>query len=156
MVNFFDIYILPRCIFVSLSLTTCLCDCLIFFCFPNPVGMYLLKVNNKNTRARCKICSKLTIKTPERRHTSCSSVSIVNFEQVFAGWESLFLLPFPFFLICQVLINLYSNPVNWFQYDNTLILNRLMENYCCESCRLKTVNLNKIYSIIFNIFCFCH
>ena len=33
-------------------------------------GIYLLKVNkiyNKNTRKRCKICSKLTIKTPEQR-----------------------------------------------------------------------------------------
>ena len=32
----------------------------------NPVSIYLLKVNNKNTRARYEICSKLTIKTPER------------------------------------------------------------------------------------------
>ena len=29
-----------------------------------PVGIYLLKVNNRNTK-RCEICSKLTIKTPE-------------------------------------------------------------------------------------------
>ena len=27
----------------------------------------LLKFNNRNTRKRCEICSKLTIKTPERR-----------------------------------------------------------------------------------------
>ena len=33
-----------------------------------PAGIYLLKVNNRNTRTRCEICSKLTIKTPERRH----------------------------------------------------------------------------------------
>ena len=33
-----------------------------------PVGIYLLKVNNRNSRKRCEICSKLTIKTPERRH----------------------------------------------------------------------------------------
>ena len=32
----------------------------------NPAGIYLLKVNNRNTRTRCEICSKLTIKTPER------------------------------------------------------------------------------------------
>ena len=32
-----------------------------------PVDIYLLKVNNRNTRTRCEICSKLTIKTPERR-----------------------------------------------------------------------------------------
>ena len=32
-----------------------------------PAGIYLLKVNNRNTRTRCEICSMLTIKTPERR-----------------------------------------------------------------------------------------
>ena len=31
-----------------------------------PAGIYLLKVNNRNTRARCEICSKLTIKTQKR------------------------------------------------------------------------------------------
>ena len=30
-------------------------------------GNCMLKVNNRNTRTRCEICSKLTIKTPERR-----------------------------------------------------------------------------------------
>ena len=29
---------------------------------------YFFKVNNRNTRKRCEICLKLTIKTPERRH----------------------------------------------------------------------------------------
>ena len=33
-----------------------------------PAGIYLFKVNNRNTKTRCKICSKLTIKIPERRH----------------------------------------------------------------------------------------
>ena len=46
--------------------------------FGNPAGIYLLKVNNRNTRTRCEICSKLTIKTPERR----SGVFIVNFEHI--------------------------------------------------------------------------
>ena len=40
-----------------------------------PAGIYLLKVNNRNTRTRCEICSKLTIKTRRR-----SGVFIVNFE----------------------------------------------------------------------------
>ena len=31
-----------------------------------PAGIYLLKVSNRNTRARCEICSKLTANTPER------------------------------------------------------------------------------------------
>ena len=33
-----------------------------------PAGNYMFKVNNRNTRTRCEICSKLTIKAPERRH----------------------------------------------------------------------------------------
>ena len=32
-----------------------------------PANIYLLKVNNSSTRKRCKIYSKLTIKTPARR-----------------------------------------------------------------------------------------
>ena len=32
-----------------------------------PANIYLFKVNNKNTRKMCEICSKLTIKTPEWR-----------------------------------------------------------------------------------------
>ena len=32
----------------------------------NPVDIYLLKTNNRNTRTRCEICSKLKIKTPEQ------------------------------------------------------------------------------------------
>ena len=31
----------------------------------NLAGMYLLKVNNRNTKTKCEIYSKLTIKTPE-------------------------------------------------------------------------------------------
>ena len=47
-----------------------------------PVGIYLLKVNNRNTRTRREICSKLTIKTPERRHWRRPGVFIVNFEHL--------------------------------------------------------------------------
>ena len=32
-----------------------------------PAGNYMFKGKSRNTRIRCKICSKLTIKTPERR-----------------------------------------------------------------------------------------
>ena len=48
--------------------------------FMIPAGIYLFKVNNGNTKAMCKICSKLTINTPERRHWSCFVVSIVYLE----------------------------------------------------------------------------
>ena len=68
-----------------------------------PAGNYMFKVNNRNTRTKCEICSKLTIKVPERHQASfwclyCwlwtyftpySSVSTVNFEQVNAGWDHL-------------------------------------------------------------------
>ena len=33
-----------------------------------PAGIHWLKLNNGNIRTMCEICSKLTIKTPERRH----------------------------------------------------------------------------------------
>ena len=45
-----------------------------------PAGIYLLKVSNRNTKTRCKVCSKLTI----TYFTPCSKVSIVNFEHVIA------------------------------------------------------------------------
>ena len=35
------------------------------------VGIYVRKVNNRNTRTSCEICSKLTIKTAERRQWRC-------------------------------------------------------------------------------------
>ena len=55
-----------------------------------PVAIYLFKVNNRNTRARCEICSKLAIKKPEplllTYCTPYSSVSAVNFKQVNDDW----------------------------------------------------------------------
>ena len=45
-----------------------------------PACIYLLKDNNGNTRTRCELCSKLTIKTPERRQWRRSGFFIVNFE----------------------------------------------------------------------------
>ena len=32
-----------------------------------PAGIYLFKISNGNIRTMCEICSKLIIKTPERR-----------------------------------------------------------------------------------------
>ena len=46
----------------------------------NPGGIYLFKVNNRNTRKMWEIYSKLTIKKTERRHWL---FFIINFEQVF-------------------------------------------------------------------------
>ena len=67
-----------------------------------PAGDYMFKVNFRNTRAICEICSKLKIKTSKwcalfwclycyfwTYFTYCSSVSIVDFEQINAGWVTL-------------------------------------------------------------------
>ena len=42
----------------------------------------MFKVNNRYTRTRCEICSKLTIKTPKRRHWRRFGVFIINFEHI--------------------------------------------------------------------------
>ena len=42
----------------------------------------MFEVNNRNTKKRCQICSKLTIKTPERSQWRCSGVFIDNFEHI--------------------------------------------------------------------------
>ena len=47
-----------------------------------PASNYKYKVNNRNTRVRCKTCSKLTLKTPERRQWLCSGVFVVKFEHI--------------------------------------------------------------------------
>ena len=61
--------------FITHTLTT-------LFSSANPVGIYLLKVSVRSSRKRCKICSKLTIKTPERRQWSHSGVFSVKFEHI--------------------------------------------------------------------------
>ena len=52
------------------------CICVSTLTVSFPAGNYMFKVKNRNTRTRCEICSKLTIKTPERRHWR------IDFEQV--------------------------------------------------------------------------
>ena len=48
-----------------------------FFCTISD-GIYMPKVNNRNTKTRFEICSKLTIKTLEERRWRRSSVFTVN------------------------------------------------------------------------------
>ena len=47
-----------------------------------PVGIYLFKINNGNTRTMCEICSKLTIKTTEQIQWRRSGVFIATFQQI--------------------------------------------------------------------------
>ena len=46
-----------------------------------PSNMHLFKINNRNTRKRNEICSKLIIKTPKQRHWRRSSV-FIKFEYI--------------------------------------------------------------------------
>ena len=46
----------------------------------NPANIYLFKVNNRNTRARCDLFSKLTIKHIIEKSITSSGVFIVNFK----------------------------------------------------------------------------
>ena len=50
--------------------------------FSVPAGNYMFKVNNRNTRTRSETCSKLTIKTLDRRQWCCSGVFIVKFKHI--------------------------------------------------------------------------
>ena len=57
-------------------------------CKANPAKtLYLFKVNNRNFKKRCEICSKLTIKTPVRPQWCCSGFFIVNFEKYVAPFS---------------------------------------------------------------------
>ena len=59
---------------------------------------YLFKVNDKSTRTRFELCSKLTTQTLGRRHCSRSDVFIFNFEHV-----SCFALMFPLLILNKYL-----------------------------------------------------
>ena len=48
----------------------------------DPAANYMFKFNNRNTRTRCEICLKSTIKTPEQRHWRRYDVFIVNSEHI--------------------------------------------------------------------------
>ena len=51
---------------------------IILFCRIAPTNIYLFKDINRNTRKRCEVYSKLSLKTSEPRHQRHSDVFIVN------------------------------------------------------------------------------
>ena len=65
----------------------------VFDCFKQICreAIYVLKINNRNTKARYEICSKLTVRTPVRHQWGHSGVFIVNFEHIL-GLVLVFLL----------------------------------------------------------------
>ena len=51
----------------------------------NWTNIYFFKVKNKSNRKRCKRCSKLTLKSPER-HSCCSDFLLLTLNWFFAYW----------------------------------------------------------------------
>ena len=62
----------------------------------------MLKVNNKNTRRRRKICSNLTLMTPERRQWRRSGVFFVNFEHIFTPSWTVFIVDFEQVMFAEI------------------------------------------------------
>ena len=52
------------------------------YLFAESLHFCMFKVNNRNTRIRYEICSKLTIKISEWRHWRRSGIFIANFENI--------------------------------------------------------------------------
>ena len=50
--------------------------------FVQKAGNYIFKVNNRKTRTRCEMCSKLTIKMAKKHYWRSSGVFIFNFENI--------------------------------------------------------------------------
>ena len=74
-----------------------------------PTYIYLFKVNNRNTRKKCEIFSKLTIKTPERHQRRRSGVFIVNFENI------------SHFFLVFLLLTLNKQMLDGFPVENDLL-----------------------------------
>ena len=67
---------------------------------PYPANINLFKASNRNTRTKCEICSKLTIKTPEWRQSLRSSVLLLTsniFHTFFLSFYCCFYLGFSAF-----------------------------------------------------------
>ena len=96
----------------------------------NPVVIYMFKINNRSTRTRCEICSKLAIKTPERRKWRRT------FEQVNANWEW-----------CSRLVNVnipFSEAVT--AYSTEISPNFLVWKFCGNAqCSLFNGNRPKLF-----------
>ena len=60
-------FVAKKCCHVKPRNFPCACNATDYIECTRPAGNYLLKFNNRNSRTRCEICSKLTIKTVEQR-----------------------------------------------------------------------------------------
>ena len=121
-----------------------------------PTGVNLFKVNDGNLRTICEICSKLAIKTPERRQ--CFSVSIFDFEQLNTGWDNRSLTHVTYI---RLMIHSYRNHsidlnckfIDWFLYGcniGVIWSRNTAQNRLADFCMMWTVTLNEL--IVFKCF----
>ena len=88
-----------------------------------PAGIYLLKVNNRNTRRRCEICSKLTIKIPSRHWLLNLEHAKAQTGQVFncALWK----FQLCFIYICKVKFPFLKKRSHWNETFSRILSKRL-------------------------------
>ena len=82
-----------------------------------PVGMYLFKVNYRDNRRRCEICSKVKIRSTERNHRGRSGIFIVN-SNLFYTFASVSIVEFEHALFAglitfQILLKFASQKIVW-------------------------------------------
>ena len=70
----------------------------------NAVNTDFFKVNNKNTRKRCEMYSKLTIKTPKRDHRRRFGVFIVKSEHISGHFLVLLMLTLNKYMLARKLL----------------------------------------------------
>ena len=99
------------------------------------VGTYLFQVNNRNTRKRSEICSKLTVTTPEWRQQS--GVFSDNFEHISHLFLVFLLLTFSIYLFAGMkglLAKQFSSPSDVFLGKRILkIYNKFTGEHPCWS-----------------------
>ena len=102
----------------------------------SPANIYFFKVKNLDTRKKCEICSKLTIKTSERRR---SGIFFVNFEHI----SQLFLVFVLFLLLTLYMQMLSGNHKKKFALRT---LSKIYNEILCENCyRILTKKLPLLF-----------
>ena len=111
----------------------------------DPAKNHLHKVNNRNTRKSYEIYSKLTVKTPERRHRSRFGVFSVNLEHI----SDLFLLFLQLTLSISFVCMSFSMSFLWaliltsrkYHEWPSVIIDRLFHSIYLKTSRRQKINL---------------
>ena len=116
------------------------CQVLTLFVTVFPASIYLFRVNNRNNRRRCKICSKLTIKTLERRQWHHCGIFIVTYFSPFCTIAiSIITLYSSFFQYSAVVILQYREIFKW----HKTVVQNLFKNICFQwPCQITARNIH--------------